>query len=116
MASTCNKNSPADYCLEQRQNNQICDDRTYKYRRIAYNSAIPCVGVNVGGMPNTTLSYNPTNIESSLYGIGSTNLVTHKPAVVPELKKLPNVAFFTRPHVLLPNPLVIEKNQRPVIP
>ncbi len=116
MASTQNKNMPNDYCLEQRMNNYICKDRTSEYRRTAYHNAIPCVGVNVGHMPNYTLSKNATNIESNLYGIGATNLVTPRKDFTPRLKKLPNVAFFKRPELLIPEPLVIENNQRPVIP
>ena len=116
MASTQNKNMPKEYCLEQQQNTHISDDRTYKLRRTAYTSAIPCVGVNVGGMPNTVLSYNPTNTESNLYGIGATNLVTPNKEFTPRIKKLPNIAFFERPKVILPDPLVIMRNQRPNIP
>lgn len=116
MAFTHNKNMPNEYCLEQKQNQQICDDLTYKLRRTAYKSAIPCVGINVGGMPNTVLSYNPTNTESFLYGIGSTNLVNPQKTFVPEMKILPNVAFYKPMEVYLPKPLVIEKNQRPDIP
>ena len=116
MASTRNNNMPNEYCLQQQQNNQILKDRTSKFRRTAFESAIPCVGVNVGGMPNTVLSFNPTNTESNLYGIGATNLVTPNKEFTPRIKKLPTIAFFERMEVLLPNPLVIIQNQRPVIP
>lgn len=113
MASTNNKNMKNEYCLEQRINDGICNDRLYEQRRTAYSNALPCFGVNVGYMPNNVLSFNATDIESSLYGVGSTNLVNQKKEMTPRLKKLPGVSFFDRPQSVLPEPLVIENNQRP---
>ena len=113
MASTRNKNMKNEYCLEQRMNSEICEDRTYIQRRTAYSNAIPCAGINIGYMPNNVLSYNATDIESSLYGVGSTNLVTSKKEMTPRIKNLPSVSFFDRLQPLLPDPLVIKKDQRP---
>ena len=113
MASTRNINMKNEYCLEQRMNSEICKDRTYDLRRNAYVNALPCFGINVGHMPNYALSYNATDIESNLYGVGSTNLVKPNREFTPRLKKLPGVTFFDRPETLLPEPMVIEKNQRP---
>ena len=113
MASTRNKNMKNEYCLEQRINSEICKDRTYEQRRTAYTSAIPCAGINVGYMPNNVLSHNATDIESSLYGVGATNLVTDKKEMTPRLKKLPSVSFFDRMQTVIPEPLVIQNGQRP---
>jgi hypothetical protein len=113
MASTRNKNAPSDYCLEQNQNKNISDHRTYIQRRTAYHNALPCAGINVGYMPNNVLSHNATDVESFLYGVNSTNLVKPRAKTKPELKQLPDLAFFERPQIFLPEPLVIEKNQRP---
>ena len=115
MASTQNRNMHTEYTLEQKQNKQIVDDRTSELRQTAYNTALPCVGVNVGAMPKSVLSFNSTNIESNLYGIGSTNLVSKRKEFTPRIKKLPTVAFFKRPDLLIPEPLVIQRNQRPKI-
>lgn len=113
MASTRNKNMPNEYCLFKRNNEDIVNNRLTKSRRFANKSAIPCAGINVGHMPNEVLSHNATDIESRLYGINSTNLVQPERPLTPELKNLPSIAFFDRPKVFLPEPLVIEKNQRP---
>ena len=113
MASTRNINMKNEYCLEQRMNTEICKDRTYEHRRTAYNTALPCFGINVGHMPNNVLSFNATDIESNLYGVGSTNLVKPEREFTPRLKKLPGVSFFDRPETVIPEPLVIENNQRP---
>tara|TARA_Y100000780_G_C13690897_1_gene419517 strand:- start:2425 stop:2775 length:351 start_codon:yes stop_codon:yes gene_type:complete len=116
MASTRNKNSKIDYNLYRRENNRIFDNRIYSKRRIAEKTMLPCAGINVGHMPNTVLSENAIDIESRLYGINSTNLVNPQKDITPKLKSLPSIAFFERPKVFLPEPLVIEDNQRPIRP
>lgn len=116
MASTRNKNTCGDYYLEQKQSQHIFDDRIYKHRRIAYNDALPCAGINVGNVPNTQLAYNATDIESALYGVNSTNLVSPQPPVKPKLKSMRDLAFFERSQIFIPEPLVIEKSQRPLKP
>ena len=113
MASTRNKNMNTEFTLQQRMNTYICDQRTSKERTVAYMNAIPCAGVNMGHMPNHTLAHNATDIESSLYGVGSSNLVTPKKDFTPRIKSLPTLSFFERMQTVIPEPLVIEKNQRP---
>ena len=56
---------------------------------------------------------NSVDIESALFGINSTNLVEKKEPVVPQLKNLPEVKFFERMAVFMPEPLVVEKYARP---
>ncbi len=115
MASTRNKNTPGDYCLQQKS---IMDQRNYidykygSYGR-AYNNAIPTLGITPSHMPREAFSYNSVQIESALLGINSTNLVNPETPVVPELKCLKEVSFFDRLKIQMPDPLVVEKNQRP---
>lgn len=116
MASTRNKNTCGDYYLEQKQSNHILDNRIYQNRRIAYNDALPCAGINVGSVPNTQLAHNATDIESRLYGINSSNLVNPEKQLMPQLKSMPEVAFFERHQIFIPEPLVIENKQRPLKP
>ena len=59
---------------------------------------------------------NASDIESALFGIGSTNLVKAKEPVVAQLNCLPGKKFFNRPEAFVPEPLVVEKFQRPVGP
>jgi len=68
------------------------------------------------GYNNNVLSNNASDIESALFGIGSTNLVKQKPAVKPELNCMGNVKFFNRLETIMPKQLVIEKFQRPIGP
>ena len=115
MASTRNKNTPEDYCLEQRSLTQSRDYKLYEYgsNGRAYHTAIPCLGVTPSHMPRNTLSDNPVDIESALFGINSTNLVEPQKPVVPQLKTVPEVAYFERMALILPEEFVPLKNQRP---
>ena len=115
MASTRNKNMPSDYCLQQRNYSLANDYRLYPNSQTgkAYNPAIPCIGYTPSHMPNSTFSYNPTDIESNLFGINSSNLVYHQAPLAPALKTLDFTSFFDRKAVTLPNPLVVEYGNRP---
>ena len=55
---------------------------------------------------------NSIDVESELKGIGSTNLVKPRARFIPNPHILPNICFFDQPSTYLPNPLVVEKNQR----
>ena len=115
MASTRNKNTPGDYCLQQRQIAQSRDYRMYINGQTgqAYQTNFPCTGINMGHMPNTLLSTNPVEIESALFGINSTNLVSPQGPVMGEVNVIQFLPFFTRKPTYIPPPLVIEANQRP---
>lgn len=66
-------------------------------------------------MPPDNLSYNPTDIESVLFGIDSTNLVNPKAPVLPQLKTLPTVSFFQTQKLIMPNIVCEDNSQRPFI-
>jgi len=105
----------SDYCLEQRSNIDHLRHTSYKYSQTgqAYENAIPCVGIMPSHMPREAFSHNSIEIESSLFGINSTNLVNPQQPTQPKLKTLPEKAFFDRLPMYMPEPLVVEKNQRP---
>ena len=115
MASTRNKNCAADYQLQQNVHVQsrLYNEYTYSQTGRAYSNALPDVGIMPSNMPRCAFSNNSVDIESALKGINSTNLVNPQAPTVPQLKQLPNVAFFDRMACVLPKPLAIEKNQRP---
>lgn len=115
MASTRNKNTPDDYCLQQRSYKMSRDLISYQHGAFgsAYHNAQPCLGFNASHMPWTALSHNPVEIESSLFGINANNLVNPQPTVQPQLKTLPMKSFFERQDVIMPEKLVVSKTQRP---
>ena len=115
MASTRNNNTSGDYCLQQRSYTDSLNYTEYKNSQVgrAYQNAIPCMGITPSHMPREAFSKNSVEIESSLFGINSTNLVNPQQPIVPELIKLPEVSYFKKIPMFIPEPLVVQKNQRP---
>ena len=117
MASTRNKNTSGNYCLEQNQYLQNREYTLYKNSQYgeAYNTRLAGNGLNPGQMPWTTMSHNAPDIETFLFGINSTNLVNKSPPVlIPKLKQLHSWDLYDKSSIFIPEPLVIEKHQRPL--
>jgi hypothetical protein len=114
MASTHNKNSKNNYNIEKNRNIRHCDYKLYENSSYgkATNTYLPDFGLKPGQLPREELHHDPINVESDLFGIGSTNLENPKTMTNPEKIHLQNINFFDRPNVILPEPLVMEKNQR----
>ena len=115
MASTRNNNTPGDYCLQQNSFNHSLQYTQYKNSQLgmAYKNAIPCIGITPSHMSREAFSKNSIEIESSLFGINSTNLVNPQTPVVPKLINLPSISYFDRTATFMPEPLIVEKYQRP---
>lgn len=112
---TSDKNSQANYCLEQKARAQLMDRRLFYYgpNGQAFNPSFPEF-TRQGRMPANNFSFNAVDIESSLFNIGVCNLVEPKPAIVPRFKEaLPQVAFFERPKLVKQEPFVPVLDQRP---
>ena len=116
MASTRNKNTKGNYCLEQRSYEESRQYTTYKYSSHgeAYTTSLPGNGLLPAQIPWNQLSNNAPDIESYLYGISSTNLVEPTPIIKPELKNLQSANIYEKGPILMPEHLVIEKGQRPM--
>ena len=73
MAFTRNKNTAGNYCLFLRQNYGIEDWQLYKNgaNGTAYDTRLAGNGLNPGQLPWNTLSHNPADIESFLFGINA---------------------------------------------
>ena len=115
MSSTSNKNTPGNYCLESRQYKQFENYTLYKHSAggYAYDTKIAGDGVLQGAMPWDKLSYNAPDVESFLFGIGTSNLVNPMKSFTPELAQNSSQNFFQKSPVYIPDPLVVEKSQRP---
>jgi len=115
MASTRNKNTPSDYCHQQWSYSQARQHTSYKHSAHgeAYDTKWAGNGLNPGQLPWNTMSKNAPDIESFLFGINSTNLVTPQPCLTPEIKQLQSANVFDKGPVYIPEPLVVEKKQRP---
>lgn len=115
MASTRNRNTPGNYGLEQREYQQSNNYTLYPNSQYgaAYNTRLPGNGLLAGQVPWNKLSYNAADTESFLFGINSTNLVNPAPCFVPEIVQLSTANIYDKGNTFMPEPLVIEKNQRP---
>jgi hypothetical protein len=115
MASTRNNNTPENYKLQQRSYCLAYDYTDYAHSQYGapFSVAIPCLGITPSHMSRDTLSNNAVDIESFLRGTGSTNLVNPMAPVKPDLKTVDGVSFFERLPLYVPQPLVVEKDQRP---
>ena len=112
---TSNRNSQANYCLEQKAISQLNERTMFSYspNGRAYNPAFPDF-IRQGRMPANNFSFNSVDIESSLFNIGVCNLVDPKPAIIPQFKEnLPQVSFFKAPNKIEQKPFVVLSDQRP---
>ena len=115
MASTRNKNTIGNYCQQQMSYTQARQETIYKHSAYgeAYDTKWAGNGLNPGQLPWNTMSENAPDIESFLFGINSTNLVNPQPCLTPQLKQLQSANIFEKGPTYIPQPLVIERNQRP---
>ena len=118
MASTHLKNTRGHYNITSKQYNDIFKTKLDEDVGIQTQPCFADLGILSGvmssGYNHNILSNNTADIESNLFGIGSTNLAENTSnKVTPRINKLDKCSFFPLNKVYLPNPLVIEKYQRP---
>lgn len=116
MAATRSKNTPGNYKMEQESINKIRDELLYvnQSQGQAIQTYHPGDGLLSGKVAPQNLSGNPCDIESFLFGIGSTNLVEPLPPLKAEIKTIPSLNVAAKTPMILPNGLGIEPNQRPM--
>lgn len=98
MASTRSRNTPGNYESEQQINNLQNDYMSFE--KASFYGTVPAtyfpgqglVGMKTAGL---NLASNSADIESQLFGIGSTNLVLPRAPVAPDVYQLKslNVAY-----------------------
>lgn len=113
MASTRNKNSIGDYQHEIRSYTNASNYMTYEQSGKAPTNHFAGDGLLMGRMAPENLSSNACDIESQLFGIGSTNLVNPKKHVQPKFHDVKSLNMIDRLPLVIPEPLIVEKNQRP---
>jgi len=114
MASTRNKNTMNDYVMEKRMNEQLLSYQQYTNSSTgkAHETNIFNIGSNPN-LPRETLSHNPVETESYLFGINATNLEVTKMPFISLPKTIANKSYFKRPNTLVPEPFAYQTNQRP---
>jgi hypothetical protein len=115
MASTCNKNCPGDYRMEQtkyRENLNYLTDKQNGFG-VPQETFFAGNGLLMGRIASENLAHNACDIESFLRGTGATNLVNPTPIVYPDIKPFQSLSIMNKTPLVMPEPLVVQKNQRP---
>lgn len=112
MASTRDRNTPGNYRMEQNINTAHVGRNIAHHETTAY---YPGDGLGPAKTARSALASNACDIESQLFGIGTANLVSPQPIVVPQLKQLKSLAVYDKPKVLMPEPLIVSSVNRPMI-
>ena len=116
MASTSNRNTRGNYHLEQ---SAYLNQRLYA-TNIEYNkSSNPYIagdGLLQGRVSYDEFAHNGRDIESNLFGIGSTNLtLDSQPEFVPLRKTIQSLSIIEKIPLIMPDPVEIQKDQRPYL-
>jgi hypothetical protein len=116
MSSTRNKNSQINYNLEKSDKEKLLNETFYIHSSSGrpVSDCIPALGYIPSHISRDALANNSIDIETQLRGIGSTNLESPCPVVIPSIRTIEFKDFFDRPQsIIMPYPLVYENSQRP---
>lgn len=119
MAATRNRNTPGNYKLEQSAVSNWSGRQMYEHAAQGrpFNTYLAGNGLIQGQMRGNSLLHNPTEVETMLFGIGSTNLTAgdniDTSKVQPEYKSVDNMNLFATPTVYAPRPLNPSNTNRP---
>lgn len=114
MASTRNKNTIGDYTREQIEFRKRNLYDSYHNYGVNNETRLPGNGLLAGQVYSGNFAKNDRDIESYLFGIGTTNLEFPQPDLVPELKQMQSLNIIDRLPVVVPSTLKIEAKQRPM--
>lgn len=116
MASTRNRNTPGNYELERLASNRKHQELLYIHQSQgqARQTHFAGDGLLAGRHAGRDLAKNDSDIESFLFGIGSTNLVSPQLTVQPQINTLSSLNVIAKTPMMMPRPFGIEPNQRPM--
>ena len=115
MASTRSRNTPGDYAIEQRAYNERHDYMSFQ--KSSFYGMVPqtllpgqgLLGMKTAGL---NLAANSADIESQLFGIGSTNLVSPQIPIAPNVYQLKSLNIADKLPVIVPADFNADKTQR----
>jgi hypothetical protein len=113
MASTRNKNTQGNYELEQLDMYKMRKYEVYQGKLMNDLTCFAGDGLLPGRYP-MQLYKDTCDIETELFGIGSTNLVNPRTQSMlpPENRPMKTLNIIQKADVILPTPLVIQRDQR----
>jgi hypothetical protein len=112
MSATRNKNTPGNYRQERLENIHMNTINRYTGKTENTTTFLPGNGLLTGRMGHSQLSNNGCDIESQLFGIGSSNLETTASVVTPSLKQMKSLSIISKTPIFLPEPLNISTTER----
>lgn len=112
MSSTSSRNTPGNYQLEQNINMGQLKYDTYVNYGVPVKTLTPGNGLLPGRVWCQELAYNGIDLESNLWGIGSTNLVEPYIAPTPQFKPTKSLDISTRIPLIIPEPLAVKTDNR----
>tara|TARA_Y100000389_G_scaffold172518_1_gene180983 strand:- start:3699 stop:4049 length:351 start_codon:yes stop_codon:yes gene_type:complete len=112
MTSTRNNNTNINYKTQQLQDENYINNHMYLGYHLPNKEILPEIGPVSSRRSQNSLSNNFIDIESSLFGINSTNLVNPQKPINPQLKNIPLQPYFYRPnYTIIPNPFIVDENR-----
>jgi len=114
MASTRNINMREEYTAQQKRLELKRDYDINSYGRPT-QELLPTQMMNYGSMSRDALSSNAVDIETELFGVGSTNLVVEKSPVRPQLNNHGDIDFCTKNPFIMDEKHVQLTGQRPLM-
>jgi len=118
MASTRSRNTPGDYDSEQRSyfnNLAYMSYETASHYAVPQHTYFPGNGLVGMKAAHRSLSSNYCDVESQLFGIGSTNLVSPTSEVQPQIHQLKSLDIAsTKTPLIMPSAFAPQANQRPM--
>jgi hypothetical protein len=117
MASTRNRNTPGNYAAEQaanRINHHYSSYESSSYYAVPEQTYFPGNGLVGMKTAHRNLSQNYSDVESFLFGIGSTNLVSPQSTPTPEINQMKSLNVADRLPMIMPGTLNVQPGQRPM--
>jgi hypothetical protein len=116
MASTRNKNTPGNYAEEKKAYEKRHNELMYLYgsQGQAMQTNIPGNGLLQGRVAGRNLAKNDCDVESRLFGIGSTNLENAQSEFTAEMYDIKSLNVMKKIPMIMPRQLGIQTDQRPM--
>lgn len=115
MANTRNSETVGNFALKESGRTNQFNYKLYKNsgNGEASKTRLPgngFMGARIGG---TSLAGNSVDIESFLFGVGSNAVIKTPDTLIPEPKSVGTVDNYKNPFIYMPDPLIVDRQQRP---
>ena len=117
MTSTRNRNTPGNYKMDKQISTFPGQYQGYAHSSygIAPRTYMPGTGLIGARSPRSELSHNSCDIESLLFGIGSSDMEVQRPVVKPQLQQHTILNVHELLPLIIPPPIVADiHDQKPM--